>query len=154
MSKITYQKETIVSLQEELEDLIVIHHEELGIYNDKISLNVMWENYFALEEMGNLHVLTAREEDKLVGYYICGVQPNLHYADVLFSVNDILFIHPDYRKGFTGIRLIKEAEKEMRKLGVKVMTIGFKTYAPFGRLLERLGWDFTEKVYTKYIGED
>ena len=153
MSKITYQTESFKAIVGDLKEIIAIHHKELGVYNDRISLEVMWEKYFSLEDAGVLHVLTARDGDKLIGYYISMVYPHLHYASELFSINDILFIHPDYRKGFTGIKLLKEAEKQMRNLGVTVISLGFKTYAPFDKILDRLGWDFTEKIYTKYLGE-
>lgn len=153
MSSATYQLESFKAITEDLKEIITIHHEEIGIYNDKLKLSVMWDKYYALEDADMLRTITARSEGKLIGYYICVVQPHLHYAERTFSINDVLYIHPDYRKGFTGIRLIKEAEKCMREEGVDVMVLSFKTYSPFDKILERLSWDYTEKVYTKYLGD-
>lgn len=153
MSSITYQRESLKEVKGDVQELLQLHYEEIGIYNDKISLDIMWEAYEKLDSVDVLHIITAREDSLLVGYYVCIVQPNLHYASTLFSANDILFIHPDYRKGFTGIKLIKEAEKQMKERGVQVMGIHFKTYAPFDKILERLGWDYTERLYTKYLGD-
>ena len=149
----TYQKEKLSDVMEEMKSLLQVNYEETGIYNDKINLEVMWDQYLKLDELDIIHLVIARKEGEMIGYYACFIQPHLHYASELFSANDTMFILPEYRKGFTGIKLIKEAEKQMRERGVSVMSIHFKTYAPFDKILERLGWDYSERLYTKYLGD-
>ena len=65
--------------------------------------------------------------------------------------NDILYLHPDYRKGFAGIKLIKYAEKCIKEDGVSVMTINVKEHKSFGLVLERLNFNPIETVYSKVL---
>lgn len=154
MSNITFQEEKFSPLVPELKKLVMLHREEVGLYQDKFPLDVMWDFFSKLDEAGSLATITARKGGELVGYYIAFVQPHPHYQSTLFGINDVIFIHKEHRKGFVGIKLIKMAEKVLKEKGVKVMTIHFKTHLPFDPILERLGWDYAERLYTKYIGDD
>ena len=153
MSRIQYQREKVRDMWDECVPLLEEHYREIGLYNDKVSFSPDVEKYEMLCDMDLLYIITARDEGKLVGYYACFIQPSLHYTETLCSVNDVFYIAPSYRKGFTGIRLLKEAESHMRDRGVDVLSLSFKTYLPLDPLFERLGWDYSERVYTKYIGE-
>jgi len=153
VSKVVYQRERIREVWEEAIPLLREHYKEIGLYNDKVLFDPAIDQYEVMDDMDMLYILTARDDGKLIGYYSCFIQPNLHYQQTLTSVNDVFYIHPDFRKGFVGIKLLKEAEKHMRALGVDVMSLEFKTYAPLDPLLERLGWDYTARFYSKYIGD-
>jgi GNAT superfamily N-acetyltransferase len=89
----------------------------------------------------------------VVGYFVVLVGRNIHYKDHLFAQNDIIYVHPDYRKGSTGARLIKFAEKCLKEDGVSVLTINTKVHKPFDPLMERLGFNLIERVYSKYLGD-
>ena len=150
---ITYQKELLEDIKEELYPLLFEHYEEIAAYKDKIELAPDWEKYFNLEGSGILKIYTMRDSGKLVGYYICLVLPNLHYSKDLYSVNDIVLIQPEYRNQKNGINLFMYVENQMRMLGVSVMTMHMKTKLPFDALCEGLGWDYMERQYTKCIKE-
>jgi GNAT superfamily N-acetyltransferase len=132
--------------------LIERHWEEIAINKDRIKLNPDWEVYEKLEELGVLTIFTARHFGKLVGYFVVIVQSNIHYKDHVFASNDIIYLHPDYRKGMTGVKLIKFAEKCLKKDGVSVMVMNTKVHSPFDIILERLGFTPIERLYSKYIG--
>jgi len=153
VSKVTYQRERVRNMWNEALPLLREHYKEVGLYNDKVLFDPDVEKYEMLDDMDILYIVTARDEEKLVGYYACFIQPNLHYKQTLASTADVFYVHPEYRKGFVGIKLLKEAEEHMRDLGVDVMTLAFKTYSPLDPLLERLGWDYTERFYSKYLGD-
>ena len=74
-----------------------------------------------------------------------------HWEEVAIN-KDHIYLSPKYRKGMTGIRLMKFAEKYLRKDGASVMIINTKVKNPFDPILERLGFNLTERVYTKYLG--
>ena len=148
-----YQQEFLPTVENDIRPLIQKHWEDIALNKDKIKLNPDWDAYYVLEQAGVLKIFTAREDDKLVGYFVVIIQYNMHYKDHLFASNDIIFLHPDYRKGRTGIKLIQFAEKCLKEDGVSVLTINTKVHKPFDKLMEFLGFGLIERVYSKYIGK-
>ena len=149
----TFQVERWSDLQAEMLPLLSKHWEEIAINRDKIPLDIDMDRYAALEEAGALHIVTAREDGELIGYHVAIVSPHLHYKSTLHGITDVYFIRPEHRKGFTGIRLFKRVEEEMRKLGVRKLFTGTKLHLDMGKVFERLGYSPTERLYTKYIGD-
>jgi GNAT superfamily N-acetyltransferase len=150
--KLKYQQEFVSQVKDECQYLIELHWNEIALNKDVIKLNPDWEAYQDLEDKQKLRVFTARDEGKLVGYFVVIVGSNLHYKDHLFASNDIIYLHSDYRKGFAGVRLIKFAERCLKEDGVSVLTINTKVHQPFDRLLDRLKFSKIERVYSKYLG--
>lgn len=148
---ITYQEETISDCKEELWPLIQLHHEEIDFYQDKVELDPDWDQFLALESLGITKMMTVRDSGKLVGYFMSLVMPHPHYKSDLYAINDILLLHPDYRKAGVAVELFTRFEAWMKELGVSVMTVNMKTTAPFDALCEGLGWDYTERQYSKCI---
>ena len=150
---ITYNKEKLSDIKEELEPLLREHYKEVAMYKDKVQLAPDWERYEMLDKADILKIVTVRDGKQLVGYYICFVMPNPHYSNDMYAVNDIVLIKPEYRNAKVGVGLFQYAEKWMRSLGVSVMTVHMKTFLPFDKLCEGLGWDYAERLYTKCIKE-
>lgn len=148
-----YQQEFLATVEDDIRPLIQKHWEDIALNKDKIKLNPDWDAYHDLEQKGMLKAFTAREGDKLVGYFVVVVQRNLHYKDHLFASNDIVFLHPDYRKGRTGIKLIQFAEKCLKEDGVSVLSINTKVHKPFDNLMQFLKFSLVERIYSKYIGD-
>jgi GNAT superfamily N-acetyltransferase len=144
--------ETLSDCKDDASELLQLHWEQIALNKDKIKLNPDWETYQSLEDQGKVKIFTAREGSTLVGYFVVFLQRNLHYKDHVFAVNDIIFLHPDYRKGLAGMKIIKFAEKHLKDWGVSVLVMNTKTHAPFGPLLSRVGFNHSEELYTKYIG--
>jgi|TARA_R110000851_G_scaffold146318_1_gene285989 GNAT superfamily N-acetyltransferase len=148
-----YSREDFYKVKEEVDELFYKHWEEIALNKDKIKLNPDWSFYEALYTSGNLGVYTVRKDEQLVGYFIVVARPHPHYKDHLFAVNDIIYIDPKYRKGLVGFKLIKFVEQDLKKMGVSVLAVNTKVHKPFDAVLERLGFENTERLYTKYIGE-
>jgi len=151
--KVTYQIENFYTLKEQVHELFVKHWEEVALYKDKMKLNPDWGFYTTLYEQGNLGLFTARKGTKLIGYFVVVARQHPHYKDHLVAANDIIFIDPEYRKGMTGYKLIKFAMDNLKELGVSVISVNVKVHRPFDKLLERLGFENTERLYTAYIGD-
>jgi len=149
---VKYQQEFLYTVENDAKPLLKNHWKEIAVNKDKIKLNPDWDTYRSLEEQGKLKIFTAREDGNLVGYFVVIVAVNIHYKDHLFASNDIIYLAPDYRRGFTGIRLIKFAEKCLKEDGVSVLTINTKVHKPFDLVLERLNFNLIERVYSKYLG--
>lgn len=152
MSDIVFARESFEGILEELKPIFSQHWEEIAMYQDVVEYAPDWDKYFALERSDILHLLTARDDGKLVGYFMALVIPGMHYKHTTYAMNDILFLHPDYRKTGLSIDLFKYAEAYFVGLGVDVMSIHMKVYAPFDNLCLGLGYDCAERLYTKYVG--
>lgn len=129
-----------------------MHWEEVAIDKEQIPLNVWEEAYANAEKKGDLHIVTARDDEKIVGYYFCFVYPHLHYQQSLTAHTDVYFLHPAYRKGDNGTKLIRFMEQSLKELGVERIYTQTKVQNDKSKLFERLGWRRTEIVYSKYIG--
>lgn len=147
-----YAIEKVSDLQEEVQPLLDLHWEQIALNKDKIKLNPDWQRYIALNEAGLLFCYSAREDKKLVGYFVVIASTSMHYSDHTFGICDIIFIHPDYRGGSAGIKLIKFAEAHLKSIGVSTLAINTKLHAPFDALLDRLQYTCIERVFCKYIG--
>ena len=147
-----YQQEFLSQVELDIQYLIELHWSEIALNQDKIKLNPDWSAYEELEKLNKLKIFTARDGDRLVGYFVVICGTNIHYKDHIFANNDIIYLHKDYRKGFAGIRMIDFAEKCLQKDGVSVLTINTKTHQPFDKVLERLKFNMIERVYSKHLG--
>lgn len=146
-----YQQEFLDQVENDILTLLDLHYKEIALNQDKIKLNPDWDVYRALEEQGKLKIFTARDGSTLVGYFVVVVGVNMHYKDHTFACNDIIYLHKDYRRGFAGIKLIKFAKKCLTEDGVSVLTINTKVHQPFDKLLDRLGFNLIERVYSSYL---
>lgn len=137
----------------EMEPILVKHWHEIALGHDKVPLDIARDRYNELCDSGALHIVTARADGQLVGYHVAIVAGHLHYASTLHAITDVYFVLPEYRQGFTGIRMFRFVEAAMRKRGVKKIITGTKLHLDIGPVLRRLGFGPTETVYTKYIGD-
>lgn len=148
---ITYQQESLVTTKEDARPLLEKHWEEIALNKDTIKLNPDWDAYADLEDAGILKIFTARSDGNLIGYFVVFVRSHIHYKDNLFAYNDILYLDKDYRKGFTGSKLIKFAEKCLKEDGVSVIVVNTKRHKPFDVLLSWLGYKHIENIYSKVL---
>jgi hypothetical protein len=148
---IIFQKEKLSDILDEAKPLFHEHWEEIAGNKDKYPLNVNYDVYLALDKTGALHVVTARDNGKLVGYVITIVLPHLHYMDCLTAMNDILMLKKEYRRGTTGIRMLKFSEESLNERGVMRHILHIKTCLDWGKIAERLGYIQTEKTYEKTV---
>lgn len=148
---ITYQQESLVTVKADIIPLLEKHWEEVALNKEKIKLNPDWDAYANLEDAGILKIFTARDDRKLVGYFVVFVKSHIHYKDHLFCYNDVIFVDEEYRKGFTSPRLIKFAEKCLKADGVEVMIVNTKRHKPFDSLLVWLGYKHIENLYSKVL---
>lgn len=140
-----------------VEDLIVGHWEEVEHDKEKIALAPDWDRAFALEKMGVLRIIGARNHGGLVGYNAFHVLPHIHSRFALHAFNDVLYVEPEHR-GKVGIRLIREAERRLKELGVVRIVYATKPSAKIGRrgtttgdILVRMGYCIYEEVYSKLL---
>jgi GNAT superfamily N-acetyltransferase len=150
---IEYRQECLSTTKDDCIPLINQHWDEIALNKQSIKLNPDWDEYERLSKNGSLRIFTARDGGELVGYFVLIVNRSLHYKDHLFAVNDILFMRQDHRKGSTALKLLRFAEKALRNDGVSLVMVNTKVHQPFDPLMERLGYNLIERIYSKNLIE-
>lgn len=96
-----------------------------------------------------LVLVTLRDEGKLQGYILGFTYNSMHHKKILCGMADTMYVELDYR-AYTGV-VADRFEKEMRKLGVKI--IGWPTHinGPVYEVLKALGYVGDDIVMEKRI---
>ena len=147
---ITFQIESYKKTRES--GLIEMHYREIASDKHAIPLEPDWDAYDALEASGNLVCMTARDKSVLIGYAVFILRWHLHYRTTKFAANDVIFLHPAYRRGTTvGRDLIRKAEQELREYGVDKIQWHVKCYQDWSPILRRMGYINEEVLCTKLL---
>jgi len=117
------------------------HWKEIGNFNkQKIPLEPDWDIYRTLGKQGKLITFTIRTPNGLlIGYNIFIVTTHHHYRNAIIAENDILYLHPDYRKGYTGYNFIKYCIKELKER-VDIIMLSVKASHSIEAITKRLGF--------------
>jgi len=124
------------------------HYEEIAQFKEVQVLDPDFEAYDRLEATGKLWVMTARDESRLVGYIVMFLSNDLHYRKLMRATEDIHFLLPEYRKGWTGYNMLKKVKAAMKEKGAHTVTFRTKAGQDHGVLFERLGGVLHDLVYT------
>ena len=146
-----YGKELLKTCQPDMLGLIEEHYQELTLNKDFVKLNPDWARYQKLENENKLHIFTARDNGKLLGYSFFFLDTHIHYMDLLVATNDVLYLTASHRLGITGIRLIKFSESELLKLGAKKITWHIKDSMDLSPILNRMGYLAEDTILGKLV---
>lgn len=150
---ITCQVEPFPPFLKEVKPILPIHWEELALHKEKVPLNPQYNVYLQRDAQGGVISVTAREDGKLIGYFVGFIAPGLHYQTCLTCTMDIFYVHPDHRGGGTGYHLFKSAEKELKRRGVQRLFVGSKLHKDASWLFEKLGYEEVERYYSAWLGD-
>ncbi|MDE2233609.1 MAG: GNAT family N-acetyltransferase [Patescibacteria group bacterium] len=131
--------------------LLELHRNELATYKDLMILNPDIEKYKALEDAGKLFTLALYDEERIVGYSVFILTTALHYSDLNIASNDILYVHPDYRKSKWGLELINMSERFAKDKGMKMITWHGKENTIFTALMPKLGYKIQDITFSKVL---
>lgn len=161
-AKIVFQRERFADIVTDLGALWRRHDLELWPKRNWGRLRPNIVQYLQLEAQSMLHIVTAREggsRGKIIGYCFELVLMDMHYAETKSSVNDLIYLHPDYRIAPKGdglslrrhpaMRLMREREKLLDDLKVTRRRIDFKAWRNFGPALKALGYEIEAVRYQK-----
>lgn len=152
---ITFAEETYAAVKAEAAELLAQHEAELNGAPDKRRMRLNDGMYLAAEGQGRLHVLTARDDGVLVGYFVSFIAPHAHYADTMCALEDGYFLRKSHRRGMTGVRLVREWVRLMRARGdVQELYLMTKVLPGLDHsvIFERLGFRRTDYLYRQWIG--
>lgn len=147
--EITFQREKLQDIFDEMLPLFERHWEEITFYKD-IKLDVNTEAYYEMEDSGRLRIYTAREKDgKLIGYGAYMMRQNIHYKSSYQALQDVLFIDKE-KRGFGG-KFILWCDNQLKKEGVQVVYQHIKASHNWGKMAERLGYELQDLIYSKRL---
>jgi GNAT superfamily N-acetyltransferase len=126
---LTIQAEPFWAIAKECPKLFRAHFREMGRQLAGIPFDLDWNAFAAASQMERLLFVTVRDGDQLVGYVSTQLGPHQNYKSTLHGFINAVWLHPDYRKGWTGLRLLKENEYLLKKRGVvRVMVAEMLSY--------------------------
>ena len=127
------------------------HWRELALHQADIQLSIDEEKYANLDRLDILLIVTARDEGRLVGYYLWFLMPHPHYAaSGPMGLTDMYFVLPAYRSG-TGAKLFMASEQELRRRGILKAITSCKVHENHTDFLELLGWELSDFTFVKLL---
>lgn len=151
ISKTEIKLATVDEMLATAQTLFDEHYEEIARNKHVMVLKPDEETYRKSEEMGTIFILSAKQDDKLIGYSVNFVTNHLHYADLKLAQNDLLFISKEHRGGRIGLKLIKETEKHATSLGCKLMLWHAKESTTLAHMLPRLKYGVQDIIFSKEL---
>ncbi len=149
--KITYQVEELHDVFGEAIPLLKEHWAEIALDKDNVPLDPDILAYEEIADAGRYQITTARDGNDLVGYAAYFIAPNLHYRSLVVGESDIFWIAPSHRKGMTGVKLFREAERNLKLIGVNRVINKEKLHFDLSKLFDRLGFTSVERHWWKAI---
>lgn len=135
-----------------ISDTLREHWDELAKNKRLMVLNPDVDRYAALEQAGLLLAIGAYDEaGEVVGYSVSFIGTNLHYKDLVYAHNDVVFISKPYRKGRLGLQLLRETERRAKERGARMMIWHAKENTPLAAILPRLGYGVQDILLSKEI---
>lgn len=147
-----YASETWAQVRDEFDELGRRNFEECKIAEGRRPYNLAREAFNWLDAEGMVHVTTARNDGKLVGYVLTVLQARHLQFDAFCSQTIGMYMLPAYRKGLNAVRMMEMDEQYMRGLGVDKMYGGCTHEKELAPLFIRRGWVPAETHYHKWIG--
>ena len=116
-----------------------------------IDWNLDLEMLKLMSDSGLIHLVVARDEDKIIGYF-CNLI-NLDLFTKVYQAKEIaIFVHPEYRKSGIFKQMLDEMEELLICNGVKVQHLAFQKGHNETMPL-KFGYNPLEIVYEKVLGE-
>jgi GNAT superfamily N-acetyltransferase len=145
---------------EELKPLLMEHWRELALDQDKVLLDPIWEIYLQKDAEHGVMFVTARDNGRLIGYFVGFVGPGLHYRTCKTLQIDIFWLHPEFREDSLSYvegemiadGLVTKVIEEARGRQVQRMFAGSKLHKDSGALFERHGGVEIERYFSFWIG--
>lgn len=159
---LTCQVESLTRGFEEWKQWHVKHWEELALNKDKVPLSMQYGLYLQKDAAGEVLYVTAREDGRLLGYFVGFIAPALHYSTCLTLQMDGYWLHPELRNSdslsivdaeMICVELFETVKKEAKRRGVQRTFYGSKLHKDSAKLFDYLGMTEVERYYSEWIGD-
>ncbi len=102
--------------------------------------------YRSMEAAGLLHILSAHQGDRLIGFLSLIVSVLPHYG-MTCATAESYFVDARHRRGGAGIKLLRKAESLSEELGAGGLLLSARTDRPPSVILPRSGHAPANTVY-------
>jgi hypothetical protein len=156
---ITFQVESWVDYYNdpERENLWQEHYDDLQLaHENKMEMSPDIPGYERIEAAGQLIILTARKNGKLIGYSLAMVRRHLHY-NALCGFEDSYFVTRSERGAGTGLvsagtGLIVKMLKLLKQRGCVRAYFMTKEFASIAQIFSRLDGKKMDEVWVFWLG--
>lgn len=131
--------------------LLERHFQEIAKFKDISTVKPDVERYEMIESQGRFIGLVAELGDEVIGYSANFILMNLHYSDVRFCQNDVLYVVPEHRKSRAGYLLMKFTVATAQERGAQLMLWHAKENTALNTLLPRHGYEVMDVIWAKRI---
>ncbi len=113
-------------------------------------VDVDWPTYITAQKMSMLRVIVARESGQMAGAAFEIIAPDPHFACITASL-PMLYLKPEHRKGYAGVRLIKLAEQYAVEGGAQELMTHGGIHNDVSRLFENMGYFDWGRYFVKNL---
>lgn len=148
---IKYQVETFAQAVVGIRSLMEAQCAETTLVTN---LDPDYDSYNLMCERGNLFIMTARNNGKLIGYSIMLLHHSMYNINTKLAVQDTLYITPEFRGSSILLKLIKYTEEFLgTHYNIDSITYKSRKTHDFTRVLNKLGYEDEEVSCVKHIGD-
>ena len=108
------------------------------------------DQFFAMEEIGSLCVVTAKKDGEIVGFHISSIQNDIFFKTKKTAYVLFYFLDKNCRGNGNGLKLFEFADNEFKKEGADRAFMSRKTHINNEKLFTKLGYNLIESNYEKY----
>lgn len=134
----------------EMRPLWDAHHEEVPQLG--LPLDPDFNIYKNMADNNVLRIFTARIAELIVGYQIFFVMRHPHRKYSFEANSDILYLDPEVRKGFVGLKFLRWCDLQLIKEGVKVIHHQVSLQKDLGALFLRMGYQAMDVTFARKVG--
>lgn len=149
--ELVFSVERLEDILEEIKPLHQTHWKETEAHRHGIEFNPDYAKFIVYEQAGHCVVFTLRKEGRLLGNFSLYLDQSMH-TKTLMATEDTLFLMPEVRKGRNAMRFIEYAEKCLKSLGVREISVSVKLVNKAGRFFQMIGYRHVENGLTKVLG--
>ena len=143
---ITFQEENLDDVRGKLDTLHQEHWVERSEVTDSVGLETNMKLFEILEAAGSLHIVTAKDGEKRIGYFVSVISPHPYCTKIIMGETNAIFLTKEYRKGFTGYKLIKKGIEFLRKRA-DMISISLPPEEKFISIATKLGLKLTNYIF-------
>jgi len=146
---LTFAVEPVASVWDEMSADWIANWGEEYISRGEIP-NLSKERYAEYERVGYYLQYVARDGENLAGYIGMYITNSMHTQELIAS-EDIVYMKPQYRGGMGTVRFVKFYEEDLRKRGVKNVSVTVKKDSSAYRLAHKMGYELNNIQLTKRL---
>ena len=144
-----FKRETYNDVVDYLENLSTTMTDETDLGHDYVP-DLDHEQFYALEDMGNLCVITARKDGEIVGFVIATIQNDIFFKTKRTAFGLFYYLNKDCRGNGNGFHLMKFADDEFKRSGAVRAVMTRKLHINNEKVFTKLGYNPIEAVNEKY----